>query len=124
MPIRAPAMPHNRPHSTKRCTMIWATSDQGPAPAQASATAAPPPAAGPTAPATIVAGAVGPAAGGGAAVALAWAGAGPWSLVAQIIVQRFVECGLLWGMAGARIGIAWSRQHFVELLRALDLRAL
>ena len=72
----------------------------------------------------IVAGAVGPAAGGSAAVALAWAGAGPWSLVAQIIVQRFVECGLLWGMAGARIGIAWSRRHFVELVGALDLRAL
>jgi len=63
-------------------------------------------------------------AGGGVAVALAWADAGPWSLVAQIVVQRFVECGLVWGIAARRIGLAWSRPHFRTLLAALDLESL
>jgi hypothetical protein len=64
------------------------------------------------------------AAGGLVAVALAWAGAGPWSLVAQIVVQRFVECAILWGMAARRIGLVWSRAHFTALLSAADLRAI
>jgi teichuronic acid exporter len=68
--------------------------------------------------------AAGLAAGGGVAVALAWAGAGPWSLVAQIVVQRFLECAVLWGMVSERVGIAWSRPRFAELIGALDLRAL
>lgn len=63
------------------------------------------------------------AAGGGIAVALAWTGAGTWSLVAQIVVQRLVECVVLWGVPGKRIGIVWSRRHFVELCRALDWEA-
>jgi hypothetical protein len=62
--------------------------------------------------------------GGGVALALAIAGAGPWSLVAQIVIQRICECAVLWGMAGHRIGLAWSRAHFRELIGALDLRAL
>jgi hypothetical protein len=72
----------------------------------------------------IAAAAAGLAAGGGIAIALAWAGAGPWSLVAQIIAQRFLECTVLWGMAEERIGISWSRRHFAELVCAIDLRAL
>jgi PST family polysaccharide transporter len=68
--------------------------------------------------------AAGLAAGGGVAIALAWAGAGPWSLVAQIIVQRFLECVVFWGMVNERVGIAWSRRHFAVLIGALDLRAL
>jgi PST family polysaccharide transporter len=68
--------------------------------------------------------AAGLAAGGGVALALAWAGAGPWSLVAQIIVQRFFECAVLWGLVGERVGIAWSRRSFAELIAALDWRAL
>ena len=64
------------------------------------------------------------AAGGGVALAMAWAGAGPWSLVAQIVVQRFVECAVVWGMAARRIGLAWSRPHFSALLKALGLSAL
>lgn len=64
------------------------------------------------------------AAGAGIAVALAWAGTGPWSLVAQVIVQRLVECVVLWGAPGERIGLAWSRRHFDELLGALRRRAL
>jgi hypothetical protein len=64
------------------------------------------------------------AAGGGVAVALAWAGAGPWSLVAQIVTQRLIECAVLWGMAARRIGLSWSRPHLGELLSALDLGAL
>jgi teichuronic acid exporter len=64
------------------------------------------------------------AAGGGLGLALAWAGAGPWSLVAQIVVQRFLGCALLWGMVGERVGIAWSRRHFAEVFAALDGRAL
>jgi hypothetical protein len=46
--------------------------------------------------------AAGLAGGGGVALTLAWAGAGPWSLVAQIIVQRFLECAVLWALTGAR----------------------
>jgi PST family polysaccharide transporter len=64
------------------------------------------------------------ATGGGAGVALAWAGAGPWSLVAQIVVQRFIECAVLWIMAGRGVGLGWSRTHFAELNARLDLHAL
>ena len=74
--------------------------------------------------ALVAASAAGLAAGGGIAVSLAWAGAGPWSLVAQIIVQRLVECTVLWGVPGERIGIAWSGRHFTELVGALDRRAV
>jgi hypothetical protein len=62
--------------------------------------------------------------GGGVALALAVAGAGPWSLVAQIVIQRICGCAVLWGMAGQRVGLAWSRVHFRELIGAVDLRAL
>ena len=72
----------------------------------------------------VAASTAGVAAGSGIAISLAWAGAGPWSLVAQIIVQRLVECVVLWGIPGERVGIAWSRRHFAELVGALDLRAL
>jgi hypothetical protein len=64
------------------------------------------------------------AAGGGIALSLAWAGAGAWSLVAQIIVQRLVECIALWGMPAERVGLAWSAQHFTDIAEALDGRAL
>jgi len=64
------------------------------------------------------------AAGGGVAVALAWAGAGPWSLVAQIVVQRFVECAVLWTLAGRRIGLIWSPTQFARLFGAIGPRAL
>ncbi|HZK92180.1 MAG TPA: oligosaccharide flippase family protein [Stellaceae bacterium] len=66
--------------------------------------------------------AAGTAAGGAVAVALAWAGAGPWALVAQIIVQRLCECAVLWAMAGERVGVAWSRRHFAELFGAAHRR--
>jgi PST family polysaccharide transporter len=64
------------------------------------------------------------AAGGGIAVALAWAGTGPWSLVAQIVIQRLVECIVLWSIPGERVGLAWTSRHFAELVGALDRRAL
>ncbi|HEV2187585.1 MAG TPA: oligosaccharide flippase family protein [Stellaceae bacterium] len=64
------------------------------------------------------------AAGGGIAVALAWSGAGAWSLVVQIVAQRLVECAVVWGMAARRIGLVWSPPHFGELFGALDLGAL
>jgi O-antigen/teichoic acid export membrane protein len=64
------------------------------------------------------------AAGGGVAIALAWSGAGAWSLVTQIVVQRFVECAVMWGIAARRVGLAWSRPHFGVLLGALDLGTL
>jgi hypothetical protein len=63
------------------------------------------------------------AAGGGIALSLAWAGAGPWSLVAQIVVQRLVECVVLWGLPAERVGLAWSAQHFTDLAEAVDGRA-
>jgi len=63
------------------------------------------------------------AAGGGIALSLARAGAGPWSLVAQIIVQRLVECVVLWGLPAERVGLAWSAQHFTDLAEAVDGRA-
>jgi signal transduction histidine kinase len=66
--------------------------------------------------------AAGLAAGGGVALAMAWAG--PWSLVAQIVAQRFVECAVVWGMAARRVGLTWSRPHFDALLRASGLDAL
>ena len=64
------------------------------------------------------------AAGAGIALWLAWAGAGAWSLVAQIIAQRLIECVVLWGVLGERVGLAWSVRHFTELAEALDARAL
>jgi polysaccharide biosynthesis protein len=63
------------------------------------------------------------AAGGGIALSLAWAGAGPWSLVAQIIVQRLVECIVLWSLPAERVGLAWSAPHFTDLAEAVDGRA-
>jgi len=72
----------------------------------------------------VAANATGLTAGGAIALSLAWAGAGPWSLVAQIVVQRLVECTVLWGMPGERIGIVWSRRHFADLVGALDRRVL
>jgi len=71
----------------------------------------------------IAANAAGITAGAGIALALAWGGAGPWSLVAQIVVQRLVECTVLWGMPGERIGLVWSRRHFANLVEAVDRRA-
>ncbi len=64
------------------------------------------------------------AAGGGIALALAWGGAGPWSLVAQVIIQRLVECLVLWSVPGERVGLGWSRRHFAELWSGLNWRAL
>jgi hypothetical protein len=64
------------------------------------------------------------AAGGGIAVSLAWSGAGPWSLAAQIIVWRLVECVVLWGIPGERVGLEWSRRHFAELTGAVRWRSL
>ena len=66
--------------------------------------------------------AAGVAAGGGIAVALAWAGAGAWSLVAQVVVGRLVECTALWATPGQRIGLAWSPRHFAELASRVDGR--
>ena len=37
--------------------------------------------------------------------------AGAWSLVAQIVIQRFFEIAILWGVAGRRIGLSWSRRQ-------------
>lgn len=63
-------------------------------------------------------------AGGGVALSLAWAGAGAWSLVAQIIMQRLVECLVLWASPSERIGLHWSARHFAELAEALDAQSL
>jgi hypothetical protein len=64
------------------------------------------------------------AAGGGIVLALAWGGAGPWSLVAQIVIQRLVECLVLWSVPGERVGLGWSRRHFAELWSGLNWGAL
>jgi hypothetical protein len=72
----------------------------------------------------VAADAAGLAVGAGIALALAWAGAGPWSLVAQIVVQRLIECTVLWGMPGERIGLGWSSRHFRELIQHVDRQAL
>jgi hypothetical protein len=66
----------------------------------------------------------GVAAGAGIAVALAWAGTGAWSLVAQIVVARLVDCAVLWAIPGERVGIIWSRQHFAELACRADGRTI
>jgi PST family polysaccharide transporter len=61
---------------------------------------------------------VGVCAGGAVGLALAVVGGGAWSLVAQIVTQRFVEIAILWGGAGSLVGMRWSRRHFVELAAA------
>lgn len=71
----------------------------------------------------LVAGLAGLVTGSGIALSLAQAGAGAWSLVAQIIVQRLVECVVLWGTPGERVGLSWSARHFTEIAEALDARA-
>jgi O-antigen/teichoic acid export membrane protein len=70
-------------------------------------------------PAFFVIALVGAAAGGSAGISLAAVGAGAWSLVAQIVTQRFVEIALLWVSTGRMIGLAWSRRHFFELIAAV-----
>ena len=55
--------------------------------------------------------------GGAAGVALAISGAGVWSLVAQILIQRLAEVVILWVTAGrnAGAGLSWSRPHYEDL---------
>ena len=67
---------------------------------------------------------VGTAAGGAVAITLAVAGAGAWSLVAQLIVHRFFEIAILWSVGARGVGLRWSRRHFGELAAALDIAAL
>lgn len=55
---------------------------------------------------------------------LAWAGAGAWSLVAQIIVQRLIVCVILWTAPEQRIGLAWSAPHFADIAGGLNARTL
>jgi|GEM_PF-1093737 O-antigen/teichoic acid export membrane protein len=60
---------------------------------------------------------LGLAIGGIAGVALALTGAGVWSLVWQILVQRIAELAILRLSAGsaAGIGLGWSRSHYHDL---------
>jgi len=58
---------------------------------------------------------VGLAAGGIVGIVLALGGAGVESLIAQALVQRLVELGMLWASARTRFGFGWSRPHFMEL---------
>lgn len=60
---------------------------------------------------------LGLAVGGAGGVALAFLGAGVWSLVAQIMLQRMSEVVILWVAAGrgAGIGFGWSRPHYEDL---------
>lgn len=60
---------------------------------------------------------LGLAIGGAAGVALAIGGAGVWSLVAQIMIQRLSEVVILWVTAGgaAGAGLSWSRPHYEDL---------
>jgi PST family polysaccharide transporter len=67
---------------------------------------------------------VGVAVGGGVGLSLALVGGGAWSLVAQIVTQRFVEIAILWGGAGRLVGLRWSRTHFAELAAAAQPGAL
>ncbi|MBV8888803.1 MAG: oligosaccharide flippase family protein [Alphaproteobacteria bacterium] len=57
--------------------------------------------------------------GGVGGLSLALAGSGPWSLVAQIVTQRFVEVAILWAGAGRMFSLKWSRRHFRELSAVL-----
>lgn len=60
---------------------------------------------------------VGLAIGGAAGVGLALAGAGVWSLVAQILLQRLSEVVILWATAGSSsgAGLGWSRPAYEDL---------
>ncbi|GEM_PF-3255147 len=53
------------------------------------------------------------------AAALAVVGAGAWALVAQVVIQRFVEITILWAASGQRVALAWSRHHAAELVASL-----
>lgn len=53
--------------------------------------------------------------GGIAGVILAFNGAGVWSLVAQILVQRTTEVIILWSSARTAAKIGWSKPHFTDL---------
>ncbi|HLZ66891.1 MAG TPA: oligosaccharide flippase family protein [Aliidongia sp.] len=52
--------------------------------------------------------------GGVAGVAFAFAGAGVWSLVTQILLQRVSEVVILWVTTGGS-GLGWSRPHYHDL---------
>jgi PST family polysaccharide transporter len=54
--------------------------------------------------------------GGVAAVVLAWQGAGVWSLVAQLIIEKVVGTAVLWWRSSWRPGLRWSHSHVRELL--------
>lgn len=51
---------------------------------------------------------------------LASSGAGAWSLVLLVVMQRFVVIVLLWGVAGRDIGFSWSWRAAAELAAGLD----
>ena len=58
---------------------------------------------------------LGLAIGGVCGVALAFHGAGVWSLVAQALAQRVAENVILWSSARTRFALTWSLSHFQEL---------
>ena len=53
--------------------------------------------------------------GGAVGVGLAFYGAGVWSLVAQVLVQRTTEVVILWATARTRFELGWSKRHFADL---------
>lgn len=64
--------------------------------------------------------AVGVVFGGLFAIIMVTNGAGPWSLVVQVVTQQVAEILLLWGIAGQRIGARVSREDLADLAAALD----
>ncbi len=58
---------------------------------------------------------IGVALGGIVGLAMAWSGAGVWSLVGQQIAQALGRVITLWAVSGWRPKFAFSRQHFGDL---------
>jgi len=62
---------------------------------------------------------IGVATGGAVGMTLAGVGGGAWSLVAQIVTQRFIEIAVLWGSAGRLFALRWSWRHLEEIAHAV-----
>lgn len=58
----------------------------------------------------------GVACGGAAGIILALAGAGPWALLGQLMIEQSVGVAIMWYASGWRPSFRFSRRHATELL--------
>src|SRR5579884_2712782 len=62
--------------------------------------------------------------GAGAVIGLGLAGSGAWCLVAQVVIQCFVEAALSWAAMRRGIGFGYSGRHVRELFATLPAAAM